>query len=239
MKHFRLLRADEIECRISTCKEKGLSLLLYKDARCDMNILDEYFGFGGWQRKHEVINGNLFCSVGIRSYKGDWIWKQDVGTESYTEKQKGEASDAFKRACFNLGIGRELYSAPFIWISPDKASIKDSGGKFVCWDRFSVREIGYDRRERINHLVISNDTRSEEVYRFDIPLITQKQAEWINQALKKHSPAACEIHDAFMAGCGARTASELTKEEANRLINLISDGVTNDGSKGQADKREP
>ena len=38
MKKFRPLRADEIECRIATVKSNGLSLLLYKDARCDMNI---------------------------------------------------------------------------------------------------------------------------------------------------------------------------------------------------------
>lgn len=29
---FRLLRADEIEARVQTCKENGVSLLLYKDA---------------------------------------------------------------------------------------------------------------------------------------------------------------------------------------------------------------
>lgn len=115
---FRLLKADEIECRIASIKEKGLSLLLYKDARVDQNILDETVGSMSWQRRHEVINGNLFCSVGIHCKELDeWIWKQDVGVESYTEKEKGQASDAFKRACFNWGIGRELYTAPFIWIS--------------------------------------------------------------------------------------------------------------------------
>ena len=104
---FRLLRADEIDARISVVKENGLSLLLYKDARCDMNILDETVGNENWQRKHEVVNGNLFCNVGIwidRNGQGDWVWKQDVGVESYTEKEKGQASDSFKRACFNWGM---------------------------------------------------------------------------------------------------------------------------------------
>ena len=92
---IRNLRADEVEVRVSTINEKGCSLLLYKDARCDMNILDETFGVMNWQRKHELINGNLFCSVGIRNTEtGEWVWKQDVGVESYTEKEKGEASDS-------------------------------------------------------------------------------------------------------------------------------------------------
>ena len=105
---FRLLRADEIDCKIKTCSSWGVMLLLYKDARCDMNILDETVGAMNWQRAHEVINGNLFCNVGIWKDRtegfGEWVWKQDVGVESNTEKEKGEASDSFKRACFNWGI---------------------------------------------------------------------------------------------------------------------------------------
>ena len=117
---FRDLRADEIECRVQQVKEKGLVLLLYKDARVDMNILDETVGSAYWQREHYECKGNLFCRVGIdvNGYKqapgaSSWVWKSDCGTESNTEAQKGEASDSFKRACFNWGIGRELYTAPF------------------------------------------------------------------------------------------------------------------------------
>ena len=110
---IRLLRADEIECRIGMINEKGLSLLLYKDARVDMKILDEVYGQFNWQRKHEVIGGNLYCTVSIwDDEKQQWISKMDVGTKSNTEQEKGEASDSFKRACFSHGIGRELYTAP-------------------------------------------------------------------------------------------------------------------------------
>ena len=116
---IRLLKADEIECRVGTVSKDntGCSLLLYKDARVDMRMLDEVFGPTNWKRSHEVINGSLFCTLSIwDSEKKEWVGKQDVGTESYTEKEKGQASDAFKRAGFNWGIGRELYTAPFIWI---------------------------------------------------------------------------------------------------------------------------
>lgn len=112
------LAIDEVDFRVQSINKGGYATILaYKDARVDMNRLDAVYGVDGWQKKYEVINGNLFCSVGIWSEKlNQWIWKMDVGTESNTEKQKGEASDAFKRACFNLGIGRELYDYPIIQI---------------------------------------------------------------------------------------------------------------------------
>lgn len=114
---FRGLRPDEIDVRVGTVTAKGASLLLYKDARCDMNILDETYGPAGWQRRHEVINGNLYCGIGIwNSDIEEWVWKWDCGTESFTEKEKGEASDSFKRAAFNVGIGRELYTAGFTFV---------------------------------------------------------------------------------------------------------------------------
>ena len=87
---FRDLRADEVDARISTVSEKGISLLLYKDARCDMRILDEIVGSENWQREHYECKGNLFCRVGIKMPDwNDWVWKSDCGTESYTEKEKG------------------------------------------------------------------------------------------------------------------------------------------------------
>lgn len=156
---IRLLRADEIECRIGTVSEKGISLLLYKDARADMKILDEVFGSMNWQRKHEVIGGSLYCTVSVwDAGKEQWISKMDVGTESHTEKEKGQASDSFKRACVCLGIGRELYTAPFIWISSDKVRIeKRQDGKFYTQDKFIVSDISYNEENRvITGLVIVN-----------------------------------------------------------------------------------
>lgn len=137
---FRDLRADEVECRIGQVNKqgKGLTLLLYKDARCDMNILDETVGADNWQREHYECKGNMYCKVGLwDGVKGQWVWKSDCGTESNTEAQKGEASDSFKRACVNWGIGRELYTSPFLWIPADKCRI-DNG---KCYDKFAVKEI--------------------------------------------------------------------------------------------------
>lgn len=135
---FRDLRADEVECRIGQVSKqgKGLTLLLYKDARVDMNILDETVGAESWQREHYECKGNMYCKVGIFC-DGQWVWKSDCGTESNTEAEKGEASDSFKRACVNWGIGRELYTPLFIWIPADKCRIEN--GK--CYDKFTVQEI--------------------------------------------------------------------------------------------------
>lgn len=139
-KKIRLLRPDEIECRIGAISEKGLSLLLFMDARAAQNILDETFTPFGWRRIPQEIGGRLYCTVEIWDQeKKQWIGKQDVGTESFAEKEKGAASDSFKRACFNWGIGRELYSAPFIWLPADRVCIRHDGKRYVTpvvlwWD---------------------------------------------------------------------------------------------------------
>ena len=154
---IRLLKADEIECRVSTVNEKGVSLLLYKDARVDQKILDETFTPFGWRRTHQSIDGNLYCTVEVYDReKREWVAKQDVGTTSYTEKEKGQASDSFKRACFNWGIGRELYTAPFIWIPARKVQVIQKGDRYTTYDRFTVRHIAYGENREISELVIVN-----------------------------------------------------------------------------------
>lgn len=118
MKLNEPLKINEIDFRVQSINKGGYATILaYKDARVDMNRLDAVFGVGYWQRKHTLINGNLFCSVGIWNKElNQWVWVEDVGVESNAEKEKGQASDSFKRACFNLGIGRELYDYPVIQI---------------------------------------------------------------------------------------------------------------------------
>ena len=162
---FRSLRADEIECRVGQIKPNGLTLLLYKDARTDARILDEVFGSFDWQCKFTENKGTLFCSVGVKCKEADeWVWKEDAGAPSNMEAQKGEASDAFKRACSKWGIGRELYTAPFIWIPKDNANIQTrNGGKLQCNDRFTVEKIKTEAG-RITGLAIRNDTMRKRVF---------------------------------------------------------------------------
>ena len=160
---FRDLTAQEVECRIGQVAKsgKGLSLLLYKDARCDANILDETVGEADWQSEFYEAKGTLFCRVGIYDQtKDEWVWKSDAGSPSNMEAVKGEASDAFKRACFKWGIGRELYTAPFIWVPSDKCTIVD--GK--CHDRFNVTDMKV-KEGKIVELLISND-KGTVVYAF-------------------------------------------------------------------------
>lgn len=152
---FRKLKANEIDVRVQSVSKAGnkARLLLYKDARCDMNILDETVGPMNWQRYHSRDNAN--CTVSIYDdSKGLWVSKEDTGTESNTEKEKGLASDSFKRACFNWGIGRELYTAPKnLWVNvKDKDDAKYA--TFVC------DEIDYDINGDINRLVISRDGKA-------------------------------------------------------------------------------
>lgn len=163
MKLFRLLKADEIECRVSRVTAKGVVLLLYKTARTDADLLDETFSPWGWQNRFQLIDGVLYGGIGIKDDSGNFLYKWDAGTESNTEAEKGRASDAFKRAGFKWGLGRELYSAPFVFVSAAKCNIKD--GK--CNDNFSVGAIGYDEQERINYLCIT--LRGETVFEWGEP----------------------------------------------------------------------
>jgi hypothetical protein len=161
---FRNLNADEIECRVNQINDKGLTLLLYKDARCDMNILDETVGAMYWQREHKELKGNIYSGVSIYDTENkQWVTKWDAGKESNTEAIKGEASDSFKRACVNWGIGRELYTAPFIYIPATKCTIeKNQKGNYVTKDKFKVEIIKYEK-DTITALAIINQ-KEERVF---------------------------------------------------------------------------
>lgn len=169
---FRKLYAEEIECRVAQVTDKGASLVLYKDARVDQRILDEEVGAFNWQRHHSRDNAN--CIVAIKNPEtGEWIEKEDTGTESYMDAEKGLASDSFKRACFNWGIGRELYTAPFIWVKAGEGvevieADTDAKGKkrYTTFDRFKVVAIGYDAEGNISYLVIRNTKSKKVVYSY-------------------------------------------------------------------------
>ena len=149
-KKIRNLHADEIECRVGSIFESGITLLLYKNARVDQAILDEVFGIYGWQREHQMIGNSLYCTVSIwDGEKKTWISKQDTGTSGEFEKEKSAASDSFKRACVNLGIGRELYSAPYIFIPVNSIQLKEKNGKKSVKDSFSVNNISISQEKVI------------------------------------------------------------------------------------------
>lgn len=208
-----LLRANQIEVRIGSISEKGLSLLLYKDARVDQQILDEQFGIFGWKRSHTCINGSIFCTVEVYDPdKGEWIGKQDVGTAGQTEKEKTSASDSFKRSCVNIGIGRELYSAPFIWIPADNVEILRRGDKFFCNERFSVTSIQYDDNREISGLVIVNG-KGQCIYQY--------QSRHAKQNCTKDGILSQEQKDAFNTEL-KRTG--ILKSDVYRRYRISSDG---------------
>lgn len=217
---FRDLKADEVECRIGTVvKDKGVSLLLYKDARCDMAILDETFTPFGWQRDHFELKGNIYCKVGIKADNGEWIWKADCGKESYTESEKGEASDSFKRACVNWGIGRELYTSPFIWVKWENCDI-DAKGKPK--NNFKVSHMAVSDK-RITELEIVS-SKGETVFKMGakgknvcktgkttkaraIESIAEKKGVTVSQLLKRYK---------------VKTLDDLTQEQTDSCISGLS-----------------
>lgn len=182
MNKFRLLNADEIECRIAQVKPDYITLLLYKTARTDANLLDETVGEENWENDFKIVDGVLYGGIGIHTDNGT-IWKWDAGTESNTEAEKGRASDAFKRAGFKWGIGRELYTAPFIKITSGKCEIK--GGK--CYEKFEVSEIAYNEKREIVKLVIINSASRVEVFRMDEKITADYSKEASKKITKKEA----------------------------------------------------
>ena len=163
---FRKLKADEIDCRIQSVKKdgSGLSLLLYSDARAVQSILDESVGCTNWKRIHPNEN-RAFCIVSIfDKEKEQWIEKEDVGKESFAEKEKGQASDSFKRACVNWGIGRELHSAPTIWVNKPDCNTFEYKGKFTSNDRFYVSFVEYTDN-KISRLEVKNARTHKVIYK--------------------------------------------------------------------------
>lgn len=238
---FRDLKANEIECRVAQCKENGLQLLLYKNARTDSTILDETLGAQNWQDKFYECKGNLFCSIGINvNYDQPdkeplWIWKDDCGSESNQDKEKGEASDAFKRSAFKYSIGKPLYTSPFIWVKAEDCNIKNTGrtdkyGKpiYACKDKFYVKYITYENGE-IAQLIITNFTQHKNVYAYGtkldnlIPItngITQGQIEllYMYAPFERMMKALEYYKHSFL--------SEFTYEEANKVIERL--GINDD-----------
>lgn len=183
MKDIRPLRADEVDLRMKGCVEGKAQFLLYVDSRACRRILDETFGVLGWQDTYTEIKGALYCTIEVwdDEYK-HWVAKQDCGVASYTEKVKGEARDAFKRACFSLGIGRELYTKIPIWIKIDTVEQKSNDGKskHVPKNRyisFTVSRLEVNRNTgKIKYLCIV-DKNNERVFEWgfsDDPYIDEE-----------------------------------------------------------------
>lgn len=223
---FRKLNADEIDARVATVKDDGVSLLLYKDARVDQNILDETVGAERWQRSHQLIGNNLYCTVSIYIPEMDaWVDKQDVGTESYTEKEKGQASDSFKRACFNWGIGRELYTAPFIWVKKGNVNINSKDGRNTTYDSFKVKSIGYDEKGNINQLVIYNTKLNKVAYTFGkteekVAKYPSKQ-EMLNKVSRNY-PEGSENLKALLNSFGIDALEKMTDEQLYAVFDKVN-----------------
>ena len=218
--NFRTLKASEIDVKPQTVKENGFSLLLYKNARVDMDVLDETVGAMNWQRKHNRDNANCIVSI-YDEDKKIWVEKEDTGTESFTEKEKGLASDSFKRACFNWGIGRELYTTPFIWINESKYITKSNNGKLGLNSKFYVKNIEYENRNIIHLEII--DSKNNLVFKYGKELSEKEKKEkaikMITEILKDKDDG---IIDAILDKYKRNSLKACTNEELKNIyIELI------------------
>ena len=213
--NYRLLKASEIDARVGTVGAKGVTLLLYKDARVDMAILDETHGSEFWQRNHKEIKGHMYAGVGIwNDTIKEFIWKWDCGTESFTEKEKGEASDSFKRACVNVGIGRELYTSPFIFIQCETVK-KDRGHDLVNKYEFSgcrVNRISYNENREVTEVEIVNK-KGDVIYGKKKPYTPPKK-----NTPKKDELTEQEKDEANFADMGEQQITQVQAVALDRMI---------------------
>lgn len=229
---FRKLRADEIEVRVGSVMNGAATLLLYKDARCDMNILDETVGAMDWKKSYQLIDGQLFCTVEIwDDEKKEWVSKQDVGVESYTEAEKGRASDAQKRAAVAWGIGRELYTAPRIKI---KCETEMQGGGYRLKNKWefwgvSVSDIDYDENGNICRLALAKDGRTIYEFSNGVPDVVEKASqeaeEKITDAQRKTLLAMMDANgvsvDTIIHHYNVGTISDLTQMQYGSALNKL------------------
>ena len=233
---FRTLRADEIDVRVGSVSQRGATLLLYKNARVDMQVLDETVGQLNWQRDHKEIKGNLYCGIGIRDQNG-WTWKWDCGTESNTEAEKGEASDSFKRAGFNWGIGRELYTAPVVFIN---CETEEAGKGYKLKNRYEfydtkVSKIEYetcDGFRRISKLEITrkgsvifrwqSDTEiKEEMKKGETLYATVSEKEGLKEMCKKKGVTQRWMLQAI--GIDPDNPGNMSQAQYGQAMNLMMD----------------
>lgn len=215
---FRPLKANEIDIRVGNVdkNKKWITLLLYKNARVDMDLLDETVGPENWKRSHTRNNANCVVSI-YDDKKNEWISKEDCGTESNNDAQKGLASDSFKRACVNWGIGRELYTSPKIFLFGDSEKLK--------YDTYSVKEIEYNEGKEISRLSVID--KSGKVV-FEYPKkemkqkqITKEQIAKIHTLLGKNDALKEAIYKQFKV----TSSKELTEEKANKMIKTLEEGI--------------
>lgn len=194
---FPLLTKEQIEVKIKKVGKNGANALLYKTARTDMDMLDSVVGADKWRNDYAEIKGNLYCTIYVRDESGEWVGKQDCGIESRADgdgnEKKGEASDAFKRAGFRWGIGRELYTAPFTFLHVET---EQENGRWKLADpfaRFTVGKIEYDNARRICALDIV-DNHGDVVYSMTGSADKNETGESRqNPPAQKQDPAAAEL----------------------------------------------
>lgn len=194
IKEIPLLSAADVELRTAQIQQTNhgtyATLLVYKNARVDMRILDEVFGPLNWSRNHFVIDGRLFCTISLWDEdKQQWVQKTDVGIPSNSDATKGECSDAFKRSAFNVGIGRCLYDAPDIKIRlADSEVTTGSNGKPKTYAKFYVGDMVYDKElGRFTRFTVLD--RNGNI-RFDIN--GNKQVQTKSAASTEHPQAATQ-----------------------------------------------
>lgn len=254
---FPLLKENQIEVRVGQVSKNGCSLLLYKTSRTDAEILDKIVGQGNWQKRFYTLQGVgigeqvrsiVVCSVGIfDDDRHEWVWKDDSGTESQVEQDKGVCSDAFKRAAGGScwGIGRELYYTGFIFAKVSTQP-KSNGKGYELADKFmsfEVKEIKwYENPLTLKTLVIVDNNgnvvfskgSSEKVSQTaqkpnqiveedNGEILTEKTKERLQDIIGPYSVDKLAKFKSWLSkNFGTTSIAELTERQAQQVIKALS-----------------
>lgn len=177
MKKIRTLKAEEIEVRVQSVKNGKANMLLYINSRAATDLLDETYGMENWTIEYKEVAGQIYGKLSIWDNDNSrWIFREDTGSESNVEANKGLASDIVKRCIVRFGV-TELYSSPKIQIDDD--GYGNTG--------YKVTEITYDDRRNITHLVIANRF-GKETFRWDANEAPKKTFKMNNETPVETKP---------------------------------------------------
>lgn len=128
--------------RVQSAKEYGATCVAYIDSRQVTDRLNEVLGLA-WESDFKEVSGTVYGGIGVE-VEGRMVWKWDAGSESEVEAEKGQASDAFKRAAVKWGVGRFLYEQPIVKLKTKK----HTNGKYyptdslgnIIWDGIQLTD---------------------------------------------------------------------------------------------------
>ena len=204
----RKLEEKEVHIKVIRADLNEVELALYTDRMTVENIMDETFGPMNWMSSHKTrTKGNgeeeCYCAVSVwDERKQCWIMRDDVGDG---ETDKIQCTDAFKRACVNFGIARELYTLPEPLICSTSQNVNGKihtkinispqpDGTVICPDSFSLLQYCTNDAGRIDAICIKDNSTGEKVFLADYANRSKKAVTLPSNDISEHTESSESVN---------------------------------------------